>query len=109
MMKKIVGVTVGTPLNPDKFGSNEGGKSAYEIAVENGFKGTVTEWLESLKGAKGDAFTYEDFTDEQLAALKGAKGDNYVLTETDKNEIAEQAATLIDTSLAAAIGTGVLE
>lgn len=25
------------------------GKSAYEIAVENGFKGTESEWLESLK------------------------------------------------------------
>lgn len=30
------------------------GKSAYEIAVENGYDGTVTEWLASLKGAKGD-------------------------------------------------------
>lgn len=30
------------------------GKSAYEIAVENGFKGTVEEWLASLKGDKGD-------------------------------------------------------
>lgn len=29
------------------------GKSAYEIAVENGFEGTETEWLESLKGADG--------------------------------------------------------
>lgn len=29
------------------------GKSAYEIAVENGFAGTVEEWLESLKGEKG--------------------------------------------------------
>ena len=26
------------------------GKSAYEIAVENGFTGTETEWLESLNG-----------------------------------------------------------
>lgn len=26
-------------------------------------------------GAKGDPFTYEDFTEEQLANLKGAKGD----------------------------------
>lgn len=26
-------------------------------------------------GEKGDAFTYEDFTEEQLAALKGPKGD----------------------------------
>lgn len=29
------------------------GLSAYEIAVENGFIGTVSEWLESLKGADG--------------------------------------------------------
>lgn len=29
------------------------GKSAFEIAVENGFVGTVEEWLESLKGEKG--------------------------------------------------------
>ena len=26
------------------------GKSAYDIAVENGFQGTVQEWLESLHG-----------------------------------------------------------
>ena len=26
-----------------------GGKSAYEIAVDNGFKGTEQEWLASLK------------------------------------------------------------
>ena len=29
------------------------GKSAFEIAVENGFVGTETEWLESLKGSDG--------------------------------------------------------
>ena len=29
------------------------GKSAFEIAVENGFVGTETEWLESLKGKDG--------------------------------------------------------
>ncbi len=29
------------------------GLSAYEIAKENGFVGTVSEWLESLKGADG--------------------------------------------------------
>lgn len=31
------------------------GKSAYEIAVENGFDGTEAEWLASLKGATGAA------------------------------------------------------
>lgn len=35
----------------------EDGKSAYEIAVENGFVGTESEWLESLVGAKGDPGT----------------------------------------------------
>lgn len=37
----------------DKVISGSGslqGKSAYEIAVENGFEGTEQEWLESLKG-----------------------------------------------------------
>ena len=34
-------------------GSGTAGKSAYEIAVDNGFIGTETEWLESLKGADG--------------------------------------------------------
>lgn len=30
------------------------GYSAYEVAVINGFSGTEEEWLESLKGEKGD-------------------------------------------------------
>ena len=30
------------------------GKSAYEIAVDNGFEGTEQEWLESLKGESGE-------------------------------------------------------
>ncbi|ALV01581.1 hypothetical protein ABEY01_08360 [Bacillus velezensis] len=29
------------------------GKSAYNIAVDNGLSGTVEEWLASLKGEKG--------------------------------------------------------
>lgn len=29
------------------------GKSAYQIAVDNGFEGTETEWLDSLQGKDG--------------------------------------------------------
>jgi hypothetical protein len=29
------------------------GKSAYELAVDNGFEGTEQEWLTSLKGLTG--------------------------------------------------------
>lgn len=84
---------------PGRDGDN--GKSAYELAVENGYTGTEEAWLESLHGKdgkngtdgkdgadgytpvkgvdyfdgeKGDPFTYEDFTEEQLMALKGSNG-----------------------------------
>ena len=36
-----------------KNSSGSAGKSAYEIAVDKGFVGTETEWLESLKGSDG--------------------------------------------------------
>lgn len=42
------------------------GKSAYELAQENGFEGTQEEWLVSLKGPKGDTGQKGD---------KGNKGD----------------------------------
>ena len=34
------------------------GKSAYEVAVKNGFEGTEQEWLESLKGERGESGVY---------------------------------------------------
>ena len=37
-----------------KGDTGHSGKSAYEIAEQYGFKGTVTEWLQSLKGSKGE-------------------------------------------------------
>ena len=38
-------------LSEMQTGANgKDGRSAYEIAIENGFVGTVAEWLESLKG-----------------------------------------------------------
>lgn len=50
------------------------GRSAYKIAVANGFEGTEKEWLESLKGAKGAPGTTP------------VKGVDY-WTEEDKAEI----------------------
>lgn len=94
---KIKGIPVGTPIKPEAAlikatalteeqkaqvranigaaavgepggGTGADGKSAYELALEHGFKGTEEEWLESLKGDDGD---------------------DYVLTESDKDEIAQ--------------------
>lgn len=50
------------------------GESAYEIAVNNGFEGNEQEWLASLRGPQGEAFTYDDFTAEQLKNLTGPQG-----------------------------------
>ncbi len=48
-IKKIISES-GNGIN-GKDGEN--GLSAYELAIQNGFTGTLTEWLESLKGADG--------------------------------------------------------
>ena len=55
-------------------------KSAYEIAVENGFKGTEAEWLESLKGKSAYELAVENgfkgTEAEWLVSLQGQNGEN---------------------------------
>lgn len=60
------------------------GSASISMRVDGGFIQYSTDkgktWVNliaeaDLKGDKGDAFTYSDFTTEQLAALKGEKGD----------------------------------
>ena len=100
-----------TPVKGIDYFDGVNGKSAYQIAVDNGFIGTEAEWLASLRGAdgytpqkgvdyfdgvdgytpvkgkdyfdgaKGDPFRYEDFTAEQLASLKGEKGDPFTYAD----------------------------
>lgn len=48
LAKKLAGSGSGASGTP-----GQDGKSAYEIAVENGFEGTEEEWLASLKGSDG--------------------------------------------------------
>lgn len=54
------------------------GKSAYQIAVDNGFQGTETDWLASLKGQDGEdgqdgqdgSDAANPFTADEVDALK---------------------------------------
>lgn len=60
------------------------GRSAYELAVQQGYKGTLDEWLESIKGADGkDAYT--------IAVEGGYKG-----TEEEYNNALAIAPIAVD-------------
>lgn len=51
------------------------GKSAYEVAVDNGYIGTEAEWLASLKGAKGDTGATGPQGETGATGPQGPKGD----------------------------------
>ena len=60
------------------------GRSAYELAVQQGYKGTLDEWLKSIKGADGrDAYT--------IAVEGGYKG-----TEEEYNNALTIAPVAVD-------------
>ena len=69
-------------LNNGELGSGGGsgtaGKSAYEIAVDNGFVGTETEWLESLKGEQGEA-------GRSITGITTDENNNVIVTFSDNS------------------------
>lgn len=60
------------PVNEEDYG-----KSAYELAVDHGFKGSEAEWLDSLKGQDG---------------VTPVKGKDY-FTQSEKDEMVIEAAS----------------
>lgn len=70
------------------------GKSAYDIAVDNGFKGSEKEWLDSLKGTGTCDCTETAYTDEEVQEavdkiLFGEKDKAAYTDEQVKNKINE--------------------
>lgn len=63
------------------------------VSLEDNNKALLTDatkWMVlASKGDKGDAFTYEDFTQEQLAKLKGEKGDAFTYGDFTPEQIAD--------------------
>ncbi|QDI90218.1 hypothetical protein EPH95_02725 [Salicibibacter halophilus] len=57
------------------------GASAYEIAVDNGFEGSESDWLESLQGSDGE---------------DGSDGDDGFGTEEQYNSILARLSTIED-------------
>lgn len=78
---KFIGLIMVAVLGFSMVACNQG-KSAYEIAVDNGFVGTEQEWLESLKGKDGksayeiavESGLFEGNEEDWLETLKGKDG-----------------------------------
>lgn len=87
----------GTLATEEKMSGNlaavfgKDGKSAYEVAVKNGFEGTETEWLASLQGEQGiqgiqgEQGDKGDKGDTGAQGIQGEKGD-----KGDKGDTGEQ-------------------
>lgn len=66
----------------NRSGGGASGKSAYDVAVDNGFQGSEEEWLASLKGEPGDQ------GDPGKPGKSPVKGEDY-FTDADKQEMVE--------------------
>ena len=81
------------------------GKSAYQVAVDNGFVGTAAQWLDSLIGnsayeewvANGGVGTFQDFLDEIVETV------NLLIPQTFTEGQKAQARANIDALTSSAV------
>lgn len=87
-----VKVNITEPITISTVGvAGQRGKSAYEVAVDNGFTGTEKEWLESLKGKDGkDGVNGTSGTGEPVSmnfpTIKNMLDDRAILVDSDSLE-----------------------
>lgn len=87
-----VKVNITEPITISTVGvAGQRGKSAYEVAVDNGFTGTEQEWLESLKGKDGkDGVNSTSGTGEPVSlnfpTIKNMLDDRAILVDSDSLE-----------------------
>lgn len=87
-----VKVNITEPITISTVGvAGQRGKSAYEVAVDNGFSGTEQEWLESLKGKDGkDGVDSTSGTGEPVSmnfpTIKSMLDDRAIIANSDSLE-----------------------
>lgn len=87
-----VKVNITEPITISTVGvAGQRGKSAYEVAVDNGFIGTEKEWLESLKGKDGkDGVNGTSGTSEAVSmnfpSIKSLLDDRAIIANSDSLE-----------------------
>ena len=76
-----VKVNITEPITISTVGvAGQRGKSAYEVAVDNGFTGTEQEWLESLKGKDGEPVSLN------FPTIKNMLDDRAIIADSDSLE-----------------------
>lgn len=91
-----VDMNIGTPEAPNYQRVETTSRSAYQIAVQQGFEGDEDAWLASLKGVSG-VYVGSGNMPEGYNIQIDPEGDadeiNYTLADEDRNIIANQVAT----------------
>ena len=82
-----------TPVKDIDYFDGVNGKSAYQIAVDNGFIGTEAEWLASLRGADGKDGVQSDWNQNDETAQDYVKNRPFYMGDPVEAVLVEESTT----------------
>ncbi len=86
-----------TPVKDIDYFDGVNGKSAYQIAVDNGFIGTEAEWLTSLRGADGKDGMQPDWNQNDETAQDYVKNRPFYMGDPVETVLVEEStASFVD-------------
>ena len=88
-------------IQGEKGDTGAEGKSAYQVAINNGYIGTETEWLASLKGDTGEQGPQGERGEKGEAGYTPIKGKDY-FTDAEIAEV-KQECTYDDTEISSRV------
>ena len=80
-----------TPVKDIDYFDGVNGKSAYQIAVDNGFIGTEAEWLASLRGADGKDGMQPDWNQNDKTAQDYVKNRPFYMGDLVETVLVEES------------------
>ena len=80
-----------TPVKNIDYFDGVNGKSAYQIAVDNGFIGTEAEWLASLRGADGKDSMQPDWNQNDKTAQDYVKNRPFYMGDLVETVLVEES------------------
>lgn len=87
-----------TPVKDIDYFDGVNGKSAYQIAVDNGFIGTEAEWLASLRGADGKDGMQPDWNQNDKTAQDYVKNRPFYTDVVETVLVEESTVSFVEAS-----------